>query len=153
MKRILASGFVVSVVASLVIGCGGTNNPGGVNLQRRQLLGTWRDANIEAGGLETGCPGTLTLTNNMVFACGGTIEFRSDSTFTQTIDRFNGTQVVRNGRWTLARNLVSLFFDDVPANQAEEQYTIILGEDGNSFQSTEMKDGISVKILLIRQTQ
>ena len=155
MRRILLGVLLVSVFVAVVLGCAGntTNNPNGYNIQRSQLLGTWRDTNIEAGGLETACPGTLSLTNGMIVACGGTIEFRSDMTFTQKIDTFGGTQVVREGRWTIARNLLSLYFNDVPDSEALEQFTLILGEDGNSFESTHMDNSIAIKILLVRQVQ
>ena len=154
MRRILLGGLLVSVIAG-VFGCAGntTNNPNGYNIQRSQLLGLWRDTNVEAGGLETACPGTLSLTNGMIVSCGGTIEFRSDMTFTQKVDTFGGTQVVREGRWTIARNLLSLYYDDVPSDQALSQFTLILGEDGNSIETTHVDNGITIRILIVRQVQ
>jgi hypothetical protein len=154
MKRIFACVLVVSTAAFLVFGCGGTNNPNGVNLQRRQLLGLWRDTQMSANGRSVGCPGSMEILDTGKFVtCGGTLEFRSDSTFTQTIDTFGGTQVVREGTWTLMRNLVTLFYPDNSNSTATDQFTILMGEDGNSFAIERTVAGSRVDTLLVRQTQ
>lgn len=153
MKRILGSILVV-LGGVWLVGCGG-DNPGGIELQRRQFLGLWREANMESLGLRTGCPGTLQLNNGMIVACGGSLEFRSDTTFTQRIDLFDGTQLIRTGTWTIVRNVMTLYFNDLPdgnAGQPREQFTVILGEDGNSFRITKMYGNFPVNTLLVRQT-
>lgn len=154
MKRILASVLAVTATALVVFGCGGSNNPNGVNLQRRQLLGLWRDTQLNANGRTVGCPGSIEiLSSGTIVSCGGTIEFRSDSTFTQAIDTFGGSQVIRQGTWTLMRNQITLFYSDVPPAQASEQFTILMGEDGNSFLAERVVDATPVGTLLVRQTQ
>ncbi|HRI44027.1 MAG TPA: hypothetical protein PLL78_08620 [Fimbriimonadaceae bacterium] len=153
MKRILASVLVVSTAAFVVFGCGGTGNANGVNLQRRQLLGLWRDTQLNANGRTVGCPGSIEiLSSGRIVSCGGTIEFRSDSTFTQAIDTFGGSQVIREGTWTLMRNQITLFYTGAANPVANDQFTILMGEDGNSFLSEREMDGTTVGTLLVRQT-
>jgi hypothetical protein len=51
------------------------------------------------------------------------------------------------------RNLVTLFYPDNSNSTATDQFTILMGEDGNSFAIERTVAGSRVDTLLVRQTQ
>jgi hypothetical protein len=141
--------FAITMLFScpLLSGCGGGSSS--TTPATPSLVGQFRQASITTSSASANCPGSVLLADGSSDSCGSsdTIQFRADSTFTETLS--DGSQP-QSGTWQFDGSTLTLKFS-AAAGGSTASTPAVLSNGGNTLTISYTQGGTAAKDVYARQ--